>query len=78
MAAADDKVKKAVAEATKATEDFKRAKEAADNSERAKKSLEATVKELQNRLEQAEEEGRKHTKKTSQKFEEKVNSFFLS
>ena len=42
------------------------------NADKAKKSLESVVKELQNRLEQTEENMQKGGKRALQKLEEKV------
>ena len=51
------------------------------NADKAKKSLESVVKELQNRLEQTEENMHKGGKRALQKLEEKVcfwNCFLIS
>ena len=73
IASNEDKAKKAIAESLKLTEDLKREKENAGAAERKASSLDVIVKDLQSRLERAEEDGRKIGKRVSQKLEEKIH-----
>ncbi|KAF3699773.1 Myosin-4 Myosin heavy chain 2b [Channa argus] len=69
---ADEKVKKAIMDAAMMSEDLKKEQDTNGHLERMKKNLEATVKDLQQRLDEAEQMALKGGRKELQKLETKV------
>uniref|UniRef100_A0A3Q4H2A8 Myosin heavy chain, skeletal muscle, adult-like n=1 Tax=Neolamprologus brichardi TaxID=32507 RepID=A0A3Q4H2A8_NEOBR len=69
---ADDKAKKAITDAAMMAEELKKEQDTSAHLERMKKNLEATVKDLQQRLDEAEQVALKGGKKEIQKLEAKV------
>ncbi|CAL8302248.1 unnamed protein product [Merluccius merluccius] len=69
---ADDKAKKAIIDAAMMVEELKKEQDTSAHLERMKKNLEVTVKDLQQRLDEAEQIALKGGKKQLQKLETKV------
>ncbi|KAM7387538.1 hypothetical protein PAMA_009924 [Pampus argenteus] len=69
---ADEKAKKAIMDAAMMAEELKKEQDTSAHLERMKKNLEATVKDLQQRLDEAEQLALKGGKKELQKLETKV------
>ncbi|CAL8271208.1 unnamed protein product [Lota lota] len=69
---ADDKAKKAIADAAMMAEELKKEQDTSAHLERMKKNLEVTVKDLQQRLDEAEQITLKGSKKELQKLEARV------
>uniref|UniRef100_A0A3B4FY92 Myosin tail domain-containing protein n=4 Tax=Haplochromini TaxID=319058 RepID=A0A3B4FY92_9CICH len=69
---ADEKAKKAITDAAMMAEELKKEQDTSAHLERMKKNLEATVKDLQQRLDEAEQVALKGGKKEIQKLEAKV------
>ncbi|XP_029292967.1 myosin-8-like isoform X2 [Cottoperca gobio] len=69
---ADEKAKKAIMDAAMMTEDLKKEQDTSAHLERMKKNLEVTVKDLQQRLDEAEQLALKGGKKELQKLEARV------
>ncbi|XP_063328510.1 myosin-1B-like [Pelmatolapia mariae] len=70
---ADEKAKKAITDAAMMAEELKKEQDTSAHLERMKKNLEATVKDLQQRLDEAEQVALKGGKKEIQKLEAKVH-----
>ncbi|XP_075034092.1 myosin-4-like [Mixophyes fleayi] len=69
---ADDKAKKAITDAAMMAEELKKEQDTSAHLERMKKNLEQTVKDLQHRLDEAEQLAMKGGKKQLQKLESRV------
>ncbi|XP_066497767.1 myosin-1-like [Hoplias malabaricus] len=69
---ADEKAKKAITDAAMMAEELKKEQDTSAHLERMKKNLEATVKDLQQRLDEAEQIALKGGKKELQKLETRV------
>ncbi|KAM6913477.1 myosin heavy chain, skeletal muscle, adult-like [Lycodopsis pacificus] len=69
---ADEKAKKAIMDAAMMAEELKKEQDTSAHLERTKKNLEVTVKDLQQRLDEAEQLALKGGKKQLQKLEHKV------
>ncbi|KAL7860466.1 hypothetical protein AOLI_G00168150 [Acnodon oligacanthus] len=69
---ADEKAKKAITDAAMMAEELKKEQDTSAHLERMKKNLEATVKDLQQRLDEAEQIAMKGGKKELQKLETRV------
>ncbi|XP_030591647.1 myosin-1B-like isoform X1 [Archocentrus centrarchus] len=69
---ADEKAKKAIMDAAMMAEELKKEQDTSAHLERMKKNLEATVKDLQQRLDEAEQVALKGGKKELQKLEARV------
>ncbi|KAM4021031.1 myosin-4-like [Anomaloglossus baeobatrachus] len=69
---ADDKAKKAITDAALMAEELKKEQDTSAHLERMKKNLEQTVKDLQHRLDEAEQLALKGGKKQLQKLESRV------
>uniref|UniRef100_A0A8C5MP57 Myosin heavy chain 8 n=1 Tax=Leptobrachium leishanense TaxID=445787 RepID=A0A8C5MP57_9ANUR len=69
---ADDKAKKAITDAAMMAEELKKEQDTSAHLERMKKNLEQTVKDLQHRLDEAEQLALKGGKKQLQKLESRV------
>ncbi|XP_078081536.1 myosin-4-like [Mustelus asterias] len=69
---AEDKAKKAITDAAMMAEELKKEQDTSAHLERMKKNLEQTVKDLQHRLEEAEQLAMKGGKKQLQKLEARV------
>ncbi|KAG9343692.1 hypothetical protein JZ751_013070 [Albula glossodonta] len=69
---ADEKAKKAIVDAAMMAEELKKEQDTSAHLERMKKNLEATVKDLQHRLDEAESLAMKGGKKQLQKLETRV------
>ncbi|XP_053309051.1 myosin-3 [Spea bombifrons] len=69
---AEDKAKKAITDAAMMAEELKKEQDTSAHLERMKKNLDQTVKDLQNRLEEAEQLALKGGKKHIQKLEARV------
>ncbi|XP_053148589.1 myosin-1B-like [Hemicordylus capensis] len=69
---ADDKAKKAITDAAMMAEELKKEQDTSAHLERMKKNLEQTVKDLQHRLDEAEQLAMKGGKKQLQKLEHRV------
>ncbi|XP_063288744.1 myosin-4-like [Pelobates fuscus] len=69
---ADDKAKKAITDAALMAEELKKEQDTSSHLERMKKNLELTVKDLQHRLDEAEQLALKGGKKQLQKLESRV------
>ncbi|XP_063071715.1 myosin heavy chain, fast skeletal muscle-like [Engraulis encrasicolus] len=69
---ADEKAKKAITDAAMMTEELKKEQDTCAHLERMKKNLEVTVKDLQHRLDEAENLAMKGGKKQLQKLESRV------
>ncbi|XP_075702307.1 uncharacterized protein LOC142666212 [Rhinoderma darwinii] len=69
---ADDKAKKAITDAAMMAEELKKEQDTSSHLERMKKNLEQTVKDLQHRLDEAEQLAMKGGKKQLQKLEARV------
>ncbi|XP_068105861.1 myosin-4-like [Hyperolius riggenbachi] len=70
---AEEKAKKAITDAALMAEELKKEQDTSAHLERMKKNLEITVKDLQNRLEEAEQLALKGGKKQLQKLEARVH-----
>ncbi|XP_061426070.1 myosin heavy chain, skeletal muscle, adult-like [Lethenteron reissneri] len=69
---ADEKAKKAITDAAMMAEELKKEQDTSAHLERMKKNMEQTVKDLQNRLDEAEQIAMKGGKKQIQKLETRV------
>ncbi|KAJ3605540.1 hypothetical protein NHX12_027585 [Muraenolepis orangiensis] len=69
---AEEKAKKAITDAAMMAEELKKEQDTSSHLERMKKNLEVTVKDLQNRLDEAENLAMKGGKKQLQKLESRV------
>ncbi|XP_029014169.1 myosin-8-like [Betta splendens] len=69
---ADEKAKKAIVDAAMMAEELKKEQDTSAHLERMKKNLESTVKDLQQRLDEAEQMALKGGRKELQKLEKKV------
>ncbi|KAJ8367014.1 hypothetical protein AAFF_G00333880 [Aldrovandia affinis] len=69
---AEDKAKKAITDASMMAEELKKEQDTSSHLERMKKNLEVTVKDLQHRLDEAENLAMKGGKKQLQKLESRV------
>uniref|UniRef100_A0A3B5Q513 Myosin heavy chain, fast skeletal muscle-like n=1 Tax=Xiphophorus maculatus TaxID=8083 RepID=A0A3B5Q513_XIPMA len=70
---AEDKAKKAITDAAMMAEELKKEQDTSAHLERMKKNLEVTVKDLQHRLDEAENLAMKGGKKQLQKLEQRVH-----
>ncbi|XP_041315369.1 myosin-13 isoform X1 [Pyrgilauda ruficollis] len=70
---AEEKAKKAITDAAMMAEELKKEQDTSAHLERMKKNLEQTVKDLQHRLEEAEQLALKGGKKQLQKLEARIN-----
>ncbi|KAM3874219.1 myosin heavy chain, fast skeletal muscle-like [Diretmus argenteus] len=70
---AEDKAKKAITDAAMMAEELKKEQDTSSHLERMKKNLEVTVKDLQHRLDEAENLAMKGGKKQLQKLESRVH-----
>ena len=71
---AEEKAKKAITDAAMMAEELKKEQDTSAHLERMKKNLEVTVKDLQHRLDEAENLAMKGGKKQLQKLESRVGN----
>lgn len=70
---AEEKAKKAITDAAMMAEELKKEQDTCAHLERMKKNMEQTIKDLQHRLDEAEQIAMKGGKKQVQKLEARVN-----
>lgn len=71
---AEEKAKKAITDAAMMAEELKKEQDTSSHLERMKKNMEQTIKDLQHRLDEAEQIAMKGGKKQIQKLEARVNA----
>ncbi len=71
---AEDKAKKAITDAAMMAEELKKEQDTSAHLERMKKNMEQTIKDLQHRLDEAEQIAMKGGKKQVQKLESRVSA----
>lgn len=71
---AEEKAKKAITDAAMMAEELKKEQDTSSHLERMKKNMEQTIKDLQHRLDEAEQIAMKGGKKQIQKLETRVNA----
>ncbi len=74
---AEEKAKKAITDAAMMAEELKKEQDTSAHLERMKKNMEQTIKDLQHRLDEAEQIAMKGGKKQVQKLEARVSSWNL-
>ena len=72
---AEEKAKKAITDAAMMAEELKKEQDTSAHLERMKKNMEQTIKDLQHRLDEAEQIAMKGGKKQVQKLENRVSVF---
>ncbi len=72
---AEEKAKKAITDAAMMAEELKKEQDTSAHLERMKKNMEQTIKDLQHRLDEAEQIAMKGGKKQIQKLEARVSIF---
>ena len=75
---AEEKAKKAITDAAMMAEELKKEQDTSAHLERMKKNMEQTIKDLQHRLDEAEQIAMKGGKKQMQKLEARVSYFVLT
>ena len=70
---AEEKAKKAITDAAMMAEELKKEQDTSSHMERMKKNMEQTIKDLQHRLDEAEQIAMKGGKKQVQKLEARVS-----
>ena len=75
---AEEKAKKAITDAAMMAEELKKEQDTSAHMERMKKNMEQTIKDLQHRLDEAEQIAMKGGKKQIQKLESRVIALFYS
>ena len=70
---AEEKAKKAITDASMMAEELKKEQDTSSHLERMKKNMEQTIKDLQHRLDEAEQIAMKGGKKQVQKLEARVS-----
>ena len=73
---AEEKAKKAITDAAMMAEELKKEQDTSAHLERMKKNMEQTIKDLQHRLDEAEQIAMKGGKKQIQKLESRVSAVF--
>ena len=73
---AEEKAKKAITDAAMMAEELKKEQDTSSHLERMKKNMEQTIKDLQHRLDEAEQIAMKGGKKQVQKLEARVRGIF--
>ena len=73
---AEEKAKKAITDAAMMAEELKKEQDTSAHLERMKKNMEQTIKDLQHRLDEAEQIAMKGGKKQLQKLEARVRYIF--